>query len=155
MSEPVFIVASILMLLLGNGVFSGSEIAVITARRSRIEALIEEGSRAAGRVKGLQDHMDQFLATVQIGVTVMGTFAGVLGGILASRYIEPELSSLALSRWVPPALLAASIVGLFIVYVGLVFGELVPKALALRYTETFALIVSGPEPAPSEGHPPW
>jgi putative hemolysin len=144
MSEPVFIVASILVLLLGNGFFSGSEIAIITARRSRIEALIEDGSRAARRVKGLQDHMDQFLATVQIGVTVMGTLAGVLGGILASRYIEPELSSLALSRWVPPALLAASIVGLFIVYVGLVFGELVPKALALRYTETFALIVSGP-----------
>jgi putative hemolysin len=144
MSEPVFIVASILVLLLGNGFFSGSEIAIITARRSRIEALIEEGSRAAKRVKGLQDHMDQFLATVQIGVTVMATLAGVLGGVLASRYIEPELSSLALSRWVPPALLATTVVGLFIVYVGLVFGELVPKALALRYTETFALVVSGP-----------
>jgi putative hemolysin len=144
MSEPVWIVASILVLLLGNGFFSGSEIAIITARRSRIEALIEEGSRAAKRVKGLQDHMDQFLATVQIGVTVMGTLAGVLGGVLASRYVEPELSSLALSRWVPPALLATTLVGLFIVYVGLVFGELVPKAVALRYTETFALIVSGP-----------
>jgi putative hemolysin len=144
MSEPVFIVASIFMLLLGNGFFSGSEIAIITARRSRIEALIEEGSRSAKRVRGLQDHMDQFLATVQIGVTVMGTLAGVLGGVLASRYIEPELSSLALSRWVPPALLATTIVGLFIVYVGLVLGELVPKALALRYTETVALLVSGP-----------
>ena len=126
MSEPVFIAASIFILLLGNGFFSGSEIAIITARRSRIEARIEEGSRAARRVKALQDHMDRFLATVQIGVTVMGTLAGVLGGVLASRYIEPELSSLALSRWVPPALLATTIVGLFIVYVGLVFGELVP-----------------------------
>jgi putative hemolysin len=144
MSEPAFIVASIFMLLLGNGFFSGSEIAVITARRSRIEALIEEGSRAAGRVKGLQDHMDQFLATVQIGVTVMGTLAGVLGGVLASRYVEPELSSMALSRWVPSALLAGALVGGFIIYVELVLGELVPKALALRYTETFALIVSGP-----------
>ena len=67
MSEPVFIVASILALLLGNGFFSGSEIAIITARRSRIEALIEEGSRSAERVKALQDNMDQFLATVQIG----------------------------------------------------------------------------------------
>ena len=89
MSEPVFIVASILLLLLGNGFFSGSEIAIISARRSRIEALIEEGSRAAGRVRDLQDNMDQFLATVQIGVTVMGTLAGVLGGVLASRYLEP------------------------------------------------------------------
>ena len=144
MSEPGFIVASILILLLGNGFFSGSEIAIITASRSRIEALIEEGSRAATRVKSLQDQMDRFLATVQIGVTVMGTLAGVLGGVLAMRYIEPELSSLALSRWVPPALLASALVGVVIVYVGLVFGELVPKAVALRYTETFALVVAGP-----------
>jgi putative hemolysin len=144
MSEPIFIVASILVLLLGAGFFSGSEIAVITAHRSRIEARIEEGSQAARRVKALQDHMDQFLATVQIGVTVMGTLAGVLGGVLATRHIGPELSSLALARWVPPTLLAAAVVGVFIVYVGLVFGELVPKALALRYTETVALVVSGP-----------
>jgi putative hemolysin len=144
MSEPVFIVVSILILLLGNGFFSGSEIAIISARRSRIEALVEEGSRAATRVKALQDEMDQFLATVQIGVTVMGTLAGVLGGVLATRYIAPELSLLGLSRWVPAALLASVLVGVFIVYVGLVFGELVPKALALRYTETFALIVAGP-----------
>jgi len=144
MSEPVFIVASIFLLLLGNGFFSGSEIAIITARRSRIEARIEEGSRAAGRVKLLQDHMDQFLATVQIGVTVMGTLAGVLGGVLASRHLEPWFSSWAVSEWVPPALLAGAIVGTAIIYVELVFGELVPKALALRYTETFALLVSGP-----------
>jgi putative hemolysin len=144
MSEPVFIVVSILILLVGNGFFSGSEIAIITARRSRIEALIEEGSRAATRVKTLQDQMDQFLATVQIGVTVMGTLAGILGGVLATRYIAPELSLLAVSRWVPAALLASALVGVFIVYFGLVFGELVPKALALRHTETVALLVAGP-----------
>jgi putative hemolysin len=144
MSEPVFIVASILALLLGNGFFSGSEIAIITARRSRIETLIEEGSRSAERVRDLQDNMDQFLATVQIGVTVMATLAGMLGGVLATRYIEPEISSLALSRWVPPTLLASALVGVVIVYVGLIFGELVPKAVALRYTETFALLVAAP-----------
>jgi len=144
MSEPVFIVASIVVLLLGNGFFSGSEIAVISARRSRIEALAEEGSAAARRVKVLQDGMDQFLATVQIGVTVMGTLAGVLGGVLATRYIEPRFSAFGVSSWMPPALLASALVGLTIVYVELVLGELVPKALALRYTETFALLVSGP-----------
>jgi putative hemolysin len=144
MSEPLFIAASIILLLLGNGFFSGSEIAIIAARRSRIESLVEEGSRAASRVKALQDNMDQFLATVQIGVTVCGTLAGVLGGVLASRYIEPSLSGAALSRWVPPALVASASVGLAIVYVELVLGELVPKALALRYTESIALLVSAP-----------
>jgi putative hemolysin len=144
MTEPVFIAASIVVLLLGNGFFSGSEIAVISARRSRIESLVAEGRRAASRVKALQDNMDQFLATVQIGVTLCGTLAGVLGGVLASHYIEPAVADTALSRWVPPALVASAVVGLAIVYVELVLGELVPKALALRYTEPIALLVSAP-----------
>jgi putative hemolysin len=144
MSEPLFIAASIVLLLLGNGFFSGSEIAVISARRGRIEGLAQQGSRPAMRVRALQQNMDQFLATVQIGVTVCGTLAGVLGGVLASHYIEPGLGQAAWSRWVPPAIVASALVGLAIVYVELVLGELVPKALALRYTESFALLVSAP-----------
>jgi putative hemolysin len=144
MSEPALMAASIVLLLLGNGFFSGGEIAVLSARRSRIETLIGEGSRAAGRVKTLQDRMDQFLATVQIGVTVCGTLAGVLGGLFASRYLEPALAGSPATRLVPAALLASGAVGLAIVYVELVFGELVPKALALRYTDAIALLVSAP-----------
>jgi putative hemolysin len=144
MSDPLLFAIAILLLLLGNGFFSGSEIAIIAARRSRIEALIAEGRRGALRVKGLQDNLDQFLATVQIGVTVMGTLAGVLGGVLASHYIEPVLRPLGISSVLPPAALAGAGVGLAIIYVELVLGELVPKALALRYTETIAVIVSLP-----------
>ena len=143
-SEPVLIVVVIAFLLLGNGFFSGSEIAVISARRSRIDALVAEGSRAARRVRDLQDNMDRFLATAQIGVTVMGTLAGVLGGYLASRHIDPLLKDSWLSAVVPASLEAAFVVGLGIVYVELVLGELVPKALALKYSETVALLVSGP-----------
>lgn len=143
-SEPVLIVVVIAFLLLGNGFFSGSEIAVISARRSRIDALVAEGSRAARRVRDLQDNMDRFLATAQIGVTVMGTLAGVLGGYLASRHLDPLLKDSWLSAVVPASLEAAFVVGLGIVYVELVLGELVPKALALKYSETVALLVSGP-----------
>ena len=89
MSEPVVLIVAIVLCLLGNGFFSGSEIAVISARRSQVEALIAEGSRAARRLKHLQDNLDDFLATVQIGVTLMGTLAGVLGGYLAKLYVEP------------------------------------------------------------------
>jgi len=144
MSAPVLIAAAIVFLLLGNGFFSGSEIAIIAARRSRVEALIAEGRKGAARVKALQDNLDQFLATVQIGVTMMGTLAGVLGGILAAQYIEPYLRPLPVSHWLPPAMVAAAGVGLAIIYVELVLGELVPKALALRYTETIAVLVSAP-----------
>jgi putative hemolysin len=144
MNEPILMAAAVVMLLLGNGVFSGGEIAVISARRSRIDALIDEGSRAARRVKALQDDMDQFLATVQIGVTVCGTLAGVLGGLIATRYLEPVIAAWGLPRFVPAAIVASGMVGIFIIYLELVIGELVPKAFALRYTETIALLLSSP-----------
>jgi putative hemolysin len=144
MYEPLLMIGSIVMLLLGNGVFSGGEIAIISARRSRIDALVEEGSRGARRVKLLQDDMDQFLATVQIGVTVCGTLAGVVGGLFASTHLEPAVARWGLPRFVPAALVASGVVGVFIVYVELIIGELVPKALALRYTETIALVLSSP-----------
>jgi putative hemolysin len=88
--------------------------------------------------------MDRFLATVQIGVTLMGTLAGVLGGYLASRYLEPMLAQSALAPWISAAFTAGVLVGIGIVYVELVLGELVPKALALRYTDTAAILVALP-----------
>jgi putative hemolysin len=144
MTEPGWLITGIVVCLLGNGLFSGSEIAVISARRSRVESLVAEGRRAARRLKHLQDNLDEFLATVQIGVTLMGTLAGVLGGYLAKLYVEPLVAASAAARWISPALTAAVIVGTGIVYVELVLGELVPKAVALRFTETVALLVAGP-----------
>ena len=144
MSEPVWLILAICLFLLGNGLFSGSEIAVISARRSRVDALVGEGSKAARRLKHLQDNLDDFLATVQIGVTLMGTLAGVVGGYLAKLHVEPLLERWGVSTWVAPALIATLIVGGGIVYVELILGELVPKALALRYTETVALLVARP-----------
>ncbi len=144
MSEPYLLVLVIFVMLLGNGLFSGSEIAVISARRSRIDALAAEGSRAAARVKRLQDNMDGFLATVQIGVTLFGTLAGVIGGWLASRYLEPVFAGWPLAQFIAPAVVASLLVGGGIVYVELILGELVPKALALKYSETIALLVSRP-----------
>jgi len=143
MPETWVLVAAIVLLLLGNGFFSGSEIAVISARKGKIEALIAEGSRPAQWVKELQDSLDNFLATAQIGVTLMGTLAGILGGYLASRHIEPVLARIAPS-WLSPALAAGCLVGGGIVYFELILGELVPKAFAIRFSETVALLVAWP-----------
>ena len=142
MAAPLWLVAAIAAALLVNGFFSGSEIAVISMRRSRIDALVAEGRRAARRLKDLQANMDGFLATVQIGVTVGGTAAGVLGGYLASLYVEPALAKTALAHWLPIPLIATIIVGGGIVYFELILGELVPKALALRFTDTVAMLVA-------------
>jgi magnesium and cobalt exporter, CNNM family len=144
MHEWGFLVAAIFFCLLGNGFFSGSEIALLSAKRGQIEALINEGNHRARRVKHLQDDPDTLLATVQIGVTLMGTLAGVLGGYLAKLYVEPLVSGSPFGPWVAPAVAATILVGGGIVYVELVLGELVPKALALRYTTTAALLVGGP-----------
>jgi putative hemolysin len=142
MAVAWLIVGAIFLILLGNGFFSGSEIALLSARRSKIEQLIQQGSRGARKVKELQENPDTFLATVQIGVTLMGTLAGILGGYLASRYLEPVLDRTSLVRWVAPSVVAGGLVGAGIVYVELILGELVPKALALRYTETVAVAVA-------------
>ena len=144
MGEPLWLIAAICVFLIGNGIFSGTEIAVISARRSRIDALVAEGRRAARRLKALQDDMDGFLATVQIGVTLMGTLAGVAGGYLSSRYVEPWFEHTPMGAFFPATLLATIAVGGGIVYFELILGELVPKALALRFTDTIALIAATP-----------
>jgi putative hemolysin len=144
MSDAWLLVLAIVLLLLGNGFFSGSEIAIISARRSRIDALAAEGNKAARKLKDLQDRLDSFLATVQIGVTLMGTLAGVAGGYLASRHLEPWVEKQGLPSWVAPATVAPAVVAALIVYVELILGELVPKAFALRFTEPMALLVARP-----------
>ena len=144
MHEWGFLIAAIFFCLLGNGFFSGSEIALLSAKRGQIEALIAKGNHRAARVKRLQDDPDTLLATVQIGVTLMGTLAGVLGGYLAKLYVEPLVARSAFAHWVAPAVVATLIVGGGIVYIELVLGELVPKALALRYSTAVAMLASGP-----------
>jgi putative hemolysin len=144
MHEWGFLIAAIFFCLLGNGFFSGSEIALLSAKRGEIEALINQGNHRAVRVKHLQDDPDTLLATVQIGVTLMGTLAGVLGGYLAKLYVEPLVARSAFGPWVAPAIVATLFVGGGIVYIELVLGELVPKALALRYSTSAAMLASGP-----------
>lgn len=140
----LILIGVIALLLLGNGFFSGSEIAVISVRRSKIDALAAAGRRSALRLKHLHENLDDFLATVQIGVTLMGTLAGVIGGYLAKLYLEPAIAQSPLAGWIAPAVAAAILVGAGIVYFELIFGELVPKAIALRFTDTVALLVARP-----------
>jgi putative hemolysin len=144
MSDASVLILCIVLCLLGNGFFSGSEIAVISARRSMVDAKLQAGSRAARRLKHLQDNLDDFLATVQIGVTLMGTLAGVLGGYLANDFIEPAVARSASLAWLSPTLAATLLAGGGIVFIELILGELVPKALALRFTEQAALLVAPP-----------
>jgi len=77
----------IFMLILANGFFAASEIAMIAMRKSRIDALLERGVAAAAAVARLKNDPDRFLATVQIGVTVVSSFASALGGAAAIGFL--------------------------------------------------------------------
>jgi putative hemolysin len=135
----------ILILILANGFFAASEIAMIATRKSRIEALLERGVKAASAVARLKNDPDRFLATVQIGVTVISSLASAIGGAAAIGYFKPKIDSLPLPlipRW--GEAIAILIVVLPISYFSLVLGELVPKSLALRFPERIACLVAQP-----------
>ena len=144
MSDMALIVGAIFLLLLGNGFFSGSEIALISARKAALRKRADEGSRGARVAEHLREEPERFMAAVQIGVTVCGTLAGVCGGWLASRYIEPKLDLLGMPYWAPPAITASVVVSVIIVYVEMVIGELVPKAIAIRFAAPIAATVAIP-----------
>ncbi len=80
LSELTTELAIILVLTLANGVFSGSEIAIVSARRNRLEMQAAAGSRGARQALDLSERPDRFLATVQVGITLIGTFSAAFGG---------------------------------------------------------------------------
>ncbi len=135
----------ILSLILANGFFAASEIAMIAVRKSRIETLLERGYRSAAAVARLKNDPDRFLATVQIGVTIVSSFASAIGGAAAIGYLKPLIAASSVSfiaQWAEA--IALAIVVLPISYLSLVLGELVPKSLALRFSEQIACFVARP-----------
>lgn len=135
----------VFLLILVNGFFSGAEIAIISAKRSTIETLSEQGSRSAKLVSKMKGDPDRFLATVQVGVTVVGTLASVLGGVLAAEYLKPVLENMPIGfiqRYAETISVGAVVV--VISYFLLVIGELAPKSIALRNAERIACFAAVP-----------
>ena len=133
------------ILILLNGFFAATEVALISTRRSRIQQLAGEGDPRAARVEALQADPDRYLATVQIGITFIGTLASAVGGATAVRALSPALKRLP-APWAAAAAepIALAVVVLGITYATLILGELVPKSLGLRHAERLALAVAGP-----------
>ncbi|MCI4626212.1 MAG: hemolysin family protein [Candidatus Magnetoovum sp. WYHC-5] len=142
-----FIVIFLFILL--NGFFAGAEIAVVTARTSKIEALAKEGSKSAKKLLKLKNNADRFLATVQIGVTIAGAGASAIGGAAAIEKLEPLIRTLPIpyiSEYISAysGAIALAIVVVFLSYISLIFGELVPKTIALAAPERIAMAIAGP-----------
>ncbi|WKW11275.1 hemolysin family protein [Pseudogemmatithrix spongiicola] len=130
-------------LLLLNGVFAMSEIAVVTSRRARLETAAKLGSKGARRALRLIDDPTRFLSTVQIGITLIGVLAGAFGGATIAAQLDVRLEQIpALARF-SEAIAVATVVGA-ISFLSLVFGELVPKRIAMQAPERIAATVAGP-----------
>jgi putative hemolysin len=139
----------IFVLVLVTGLFSMSEIAVISVRRSRVKQLAEEGGERAGYVARLHADPDRFFATVQVVLTVFQSIASALGGALAVEHLVPLLKPL-LARVPIPSLqnsaegVALSLVVITISYLILTLGELVPKSIGFRFAEPLAFSFARP-----------
>jgi putative hemolysin len=134
----------IVLLTFFEGVFVAAEIALVTIRRTRIEQLADEGNRSARRVKALIAQPGRFLAVTQIGLTFLGFLASAFAAVNLTMSLETLFAGTGLpilSTSAKP--LALIIVTLVLSLFTIVFGELVPKSLALAHTEQFALRLSG------------
>ncbi len=143
MNQVAFEIIVIFLLLIANGVFAMAEIAVVSSKKARLRRLADQGNSTAKVALELAESPNRFLATVQIGITLVGIFAGAFGGAtLAAELAVPigQVSFLA-----PYAdKLAFGIVVVVITYFSLVMGELVPKRFGLSNPEGIAMAMARP-----------
>ena len=133
----------IFILLIINGLFSMSEIAVVSARRIRLQQRADEGNAGAKTAIELASQPDRFLSTVQIGITLVGILSGAFGGAAIAEKLTPYIAQISfLANYASG--ISFGIVVLIITYFSLVIGELVPKNLALAAPETIASLMARP-----------
>lgn len=139
MSEILIIVGLILL----NGVFSMSEVAMISARKSRLSTDARKGSKAAQKALDLSGNPDKFLSTVQIGITLIGILTGIYSGNQIAADLTDWLKSLGMSPSTAFVVAQGGIVVL-VTYLTIVFGELVPKRIGLSVAENVAKLMARP-----------
>jgi putative hemolysin len=136
-------IALLFILILLNGVFAMSEIALITARKARLQKLMDDGDAAAAAAIKLGEDPTRFLSTIQIGITSIG----VLNGIAGEAALSPALTAWLIACGLPSqmaAFWATVAVVVLITYFSIVFGELVPKRFGQAHPESVARIVARP-----------
>jgi len=143
MPDILFNVSIILLLILLNGVFALAEIALVSARRARLKQMVQDGSRSAQVALDLSDDPNQFLSTVQIGITLIGVFAGAFGGANIAGLLAEPMRDWPLIGPYAGAVSLMLVVGI-ITYLSVVIGELVPKRVALQHAERISVIIARP-----------
>ncbi|KQT69767.1 MULTISPECIES: hemolysin family protein [unclassified Aureimonas] len=131
----------VFLLIVLNGFFAMSELAMVSAKRSRLQQMAAEGKRGAKRALELTEDPTGFLSTVQIGITLVGIFAGAYGGSVFATPLADLLRPITgVGAYADTA--AFIIVVIIITYLSLIFGELVPKRFAMKHPEGIAAFVA-------------
>ena len=133
----------ILFLILVNGVFAMSEIALVSAKRMRLQQQADQGDASAAAALILVDNPSRSLSTIQIGITLIGIFMGAFGEASIVTHLAPVFEGIGLSEQTARAV-AMSLVVLGITFFSLIFGELVPKRVAMNHAEGIATFVARP-----------
>jgi putative hemolysin len=145
MNGPVGELAVLALLILVNAFFAASEIAIVSVRKTRLKQLVDEGNREARIIDSLSENSSRLLATVQVGVTLVGFFSAAVGAIaLADPFYN--LMLLVGLPMAPEAghSLAVTVITTVLAFLMLLLGELVPKTIALQHAEKVALAVARP-----------
>jgi putative hemolysin len=141
MNAPTTEILILVLLILTNGLFSLAEMAVVSARRVRLQQRAEEGSKGAKAALNLAAHPTRFLSTVQIGITLIGILSGAFGGATIAEWLAAYFARFPPLQPYSEAIGVAIVVTL-VTYFSLVIGELVPKRLALNNAESIATSVA-------------
>lgn len=143
MTNFEFEVTAIGLLIVANGVFAMSEIAVVAARRSKLHDRAQKGDSGAKAALELATKPDQFLSTIQIGITVAGILAGALGSRTLANEIAQYFKAIPLLSHYSDVIGLSAVV-ICITYLSVVIGELVPKRIALNHPEKIATLMARP-----------
>ena len=127
----------IILLTLLNGAFAMTELALAASRKSRLNAMAESGDGGAGAALSLLDNPNQFLSTIQIGITSIGVLNGIVGEAAFSGDLAEGLKSLGMSHGAA-SLTATGLVVTIITITTIIFGELVPKRIGQLYPEAIS-----------------
>jgi putative hemolysin len=133
----------LLVLIFVNGLFVISEIALVSARKSRLEHQAERGDKKARTALELSNNPEKFLSAAQIGITLIAILTGVYSGERFGRYLQPSIESIALLK--PYAeTISTTIIVIIVTFLSIIFGELIPKRIGLLRAERIAKLVAGP-----------
>jgi putative hemolysin len=140
-SSAFFELGLIVVLVFLNGIFSATEIALVTIRRSRLQQMVDDGNRAAIRVQRLKENPGRFLAVIQVGITFLGFLASAFAAVSLVDGMQEFLDGLGLPSGVASSLALIVVTGLLTIFT-IIFGELVPKQIGLAHAERVATTFS-------------